>query len=222
MMSLVMDAKKILENKDLVDNLTENETKIPIQDEKSGLSLTFSCVALKGRFDLFKLLKCPKTECKNIIMDYANKHELGSDSFFYELLKKYKMNSLNDLKKIKELYLSDTRDFYIENITKEDFEKYFFISDFEILYPKDYKYTPSQEICKLFDLSSDDEECKNKFKTIVQNFIPQKGKKTSTNQTNIKDLIKCKINLYNGPHENSAVFKYDTKKKEIVSIDEFF
>ncbi len=222
MMLLINDAKKILENKDLVDYLTENETKIPIQDQKSGLSLTFSCVSLKTRFDLDKLLNCPKTECKNIIIDYANKHDLGSDTFFYELLKKHKINSLNDLKKIKELYLADTRDFYIENITKDDFEKYFFVSDLNISYAKDYKYAPSKDICKLFDLSDDDQGCKSRFQTIIKNFIPPKGKKTSTKQTNIKNLIKCKINLYNGSQENGAVFKYDTNKKEIVSIDEFF
>ncbi len=220
LMLLVIDSTKMIDsmNKEYLDEFLKSETQIPFQDEKSGLSLTFSCISLKTRFNLDKLISCKKNECKNVIYDYAKSKELGSESFFYELLKKHKMNNLNDLKNIKELYLADTRDFYIENVNQEDFEKYFFISDLNISSKKDFMPIPTQEICKLFELENDESSCKKKFHNITKNFYSSK----TNNQNNIKDLIKCKINLYNGPYKNGSVFKYNIKTKKIVSIDEFF
>lgn len=219
MMVLINDAKKILENKELVDYLTKNETKIPIQDQKSGLSITFSCIALKNRFNLTKFVDSNNT-CKQVVKDFASSHDLGSEDTFFNLVKS--MKNIQDLKKIKEDYLAETRDFFIENITDEKFEKVFFVSDLNTTISNNIDTNASEEICKLLNVS--DEDCKKKFENILKNCLPRArtSDANSTNQTNIKNLIKCKINLYNGSQENGAVFKYDTNKKEIVSIDEFF
>ncbi len=219
LMLLMDDATKMIDSmdKEYLDEFLKSEQEIPIQDDKSGLSLTFSCIALKNRFDLTKLLKSSKSECTQVVKDFATYYELGSEDFFFKLLKQSDIATLQGLKKIKEDYLADTRDFYIENITKDKFEKVFFISDFNTTGYKEIDTNPSEDICKILNESDD---CKLKFENKIKRCF--KNDSNSTNQINIKNLIKCKINLYNGSHENRAVFKYDIKKKEIVSIDEFF
>ena len=220
LMLLMQDSIKIINqmNNDFIDAFVESEEELPIQDEKSGLSLTLSCSYLKSKFDLNKLIKCNNQQCKNIIIDFAKKYELGSESYFLELLQKnYPFPTLKKINKIKEIYLDETRDFYINKITPKEMAKYFFVIDANTTTTIS-DLEPTSSVCELLDMKENKDECKKKFQKTVKLYIEN----NQTNQNNIKDLIKCKINLYNGDYTNSVIFKYNKPKKKIVSIDEFF
>jgi len=215
LMSLVLDTKKMIKqmDSDILDEFLNSNQKLPLQDEKSGLSLSLSCSSLKSKFDLNKFLSHSETENYRIFKNnFLDRYELSSD--FWQFLKaNTPFPTLKKIEVIKDEYIKNYEDFSINKITQDELAKYFYVSDLNItINPNDLE--PSNAICEMLD----NIECKEKFKNMVK--IVRRN--NQNNQINIKNLIECKINLYNGDNINSVIFKIDKQNNKIVSIDEFF
>jgi len=227
LMSLVLNTKKMIKqmNSDVLDEFLNSNQNLPLQDEKSGLSLSLSCFALKSKFDLNKFLKHSENEDYRIFKNnFLDKYELSTD--FWQFLKaNTPFPTLKKIEIIKDEYIKNYEDFNINKITQDELAKYFYVSDLNITINSNDLEKPSDAICELLD-NVDDTECEKKFKSMVRivRRVRENNQTNRNNQINIKNLIECKINLYNGDNINSVVFKFDRQDKnnKIVSIDEFF
>ncbi len=238
LMLVLKDSTKIIDTinqKGMLEYFLDQDIP-PFSDKKSKLTFSFTCKNLSNRFDINKLLDCKSYQCKEVFLNYAKENNLDDEDFFYKLLKNRKKNmphkklvNFVDIQKIKDIYLKEVQDFDIEKITKSNFYDVFYFLD------KDSSDTnttaqPESKVCKILGYEKVGDDCTNNFHLIIKNY-PKPYKKQNTRKSKnseknklfyTKNLIECKINLYNGDIVDEAIYKYDIKTKKIVGIDEFF